>query len=112
MFTHFATADSANTIHAHKQLQRFTEVRSTLVSAGFIIPMTHAAASAAIMSMPDSYFDMVRPGICMYGLDPSSEFANTFEIHPAMTIKSRICRLLGEWDEFIARTGRQGQCAG
>lgn len=93
MFTHFATADSANTIHAHKQLQRFTEVRSTLVSAGFIIPMTHAAASAAIMSMPDSYFDMVRPGICMYGLDPSSEFANTFEIHPAMTIKSRICRL-------------------
>jgi len=93
MFTHFAAADAADMTHARMQLKRFLDVRSALSQAGITVPIVHAAASAAIMSLPEAHLDMVRPGICLYGLDPSTEKPNTFEIHPVMTIKGRVCRL-------------------
>jgi len=52
--------------------------------------MVHAANSAAVLNYPEAYFDMVRPGIAIFGLDPSpdSKLPNSF--HPALTWKARL----------------------
>ena len=94
IFTHFATADSADKSYANKQLDRFTDFLNRLDRAGLSPPVRHAANSAAVIDMPDSHLDMVRPGIATYGLYPSDE-VNHRRVHlkPAMTLKSSIIHL-------------------
>jgi alanine racemase len=94
IFTHFATADSADKSYANKQLDRFTDFLNRLDRAGLSPTVIHAANSAAVIDMPDSHLDMVRPGIATYGLYPSDE-VNHRRVHlkPAMTLKSSIIHL-------------------
>jgi alanine racemase len=93
LFTHFATADSADQSHTRQQLSVFNEIRTTTRQAGFEFPLVHAANSAAMLSLPEAHFDAVRPGIAMYGLAPSNDWAPPFEIHPALTLKSLVSRV-------------------
>ena len=93
LFTHFATADWADQSNARQQLSVFNEVSTATRQAGFDFPMLHAANSAAMMRLPEAHFDAVRTGIAMYGLEPSSEWSPPFEIHPALTLKSSVCRV-------------------
>lgn len=93
LYTHFATADSADQSHVRQQLYLFNEIRTTTRQAGFEFPLVHAANSAAMLNLTEAHFDAVRPGIAMYGLDPSNEWAPPFEIHPALTLKSLVSRV-------------------
>jgi alanine racemase len=94
VFTHFATADSADKAYANQQLERFLEFLAALHREGFDPPMSHAANSAALITMPPSHLDMVRPGIACYGLYPSDEVErNNVQLKPVMTLKSRIIHL-------------------
>jgi alanine racemase len=54
------------------------------------MPMRHIANSAAVLQLPESYLDMVRPGIMLYGVYPSLEVPHTIEIKPALAWKSRV----------------------
>jgi alanine racemase len=94
IFTHFATADSADKSYATRQLERFMEFLKRLDRAGLRPPLKHAANSAAVIDLPDSHLDMVRPGIATYGLYPSDEVnQSNVELKPVMTLKSRIIHL-------------------
>ncbi|MBT8367593.1 MAG: alanine racemase [Deltaproteobacteria bacterium] len=94
IFTHFATADSADKSYANKQLDRFTDFLNRLDRAGLSPPVRHAANSSAVIDMPDSHLDMVRPGIATYGLYPSDEVNHRrVYLKPVMTLKSRIIHL-------------------
>ena len=93
IFTHFATADSLDQTHVRRQLSVFNEVLTVLHDAGIDVPLPHASNSAAIMRLPEARFKAVRPGISFYGMDPSTEWSPTFEIQPALTLKSRVCRV-------------------
>jgi alanine racemase len=93
LFTHFATADWADLTHARAQLAVFEQVRRSTQMAGFDFPLVHAANSAATMRLPEAHFDAVRPGIAMYGMDPSSEWPPVFAIRPALTLKSTVSRV-------------------
>jgi alanine racemase len=93
LFTHFATADSADQTHVNNQLRTFKEVIEATRQVGVDIPMIHAANSAAMMGLPEAHFNAVRPGIALYGLDPSDEWPPAFEIQPALTLKSRVVRV-------------------
>lgn len=91
IFSHFATADSADMFFARLQLERFQEVlrfyeRHSLPPP----PLRHMANSAAIVQLPESYFDLVRPGIVLYGVYPSNEVARTLAVRPALTWKSSV----------------------
>ena len=57
------------------------------------IPLRHAANSAGILDLPSSYFDLMRPGIMMYGLYPSKEVTHTINLKPAMSFKTAIAYL-------------------
>jgi alanine racemase len=94
IFTHFATADSADKSYADRQLERFVDFIGRLDRAGLMPPLRHAANSGALIDMPNSHLDMVRPGIATYGLYPSAEVnKSNVTLQPAMTLKSRIIQI-------------------
>jgi alanine racemase len=94
IFTHFAAADSADRSHANGQLSLFLEVLSALHAHGLVFPVRHAANSAAVIQIPESHLDLVRPGIALYGLPPSDEIdLGLIALKPAMALKARIIHL-------------------
>lgn len=94
LFTHFATADHADKTYAERQLQRFDDLVASLKQEGIEFPVNHAANSAALLDMPDSHLDMVRPGIATYGLYPSAEVEQSrVELKPILEWKARIIQL-------------------
>jgi alanine racemase len=93
LFTHFATADWADQTYVRQQLAVFNGVLIAAHQAGFTIPVVHAANSAAAMRLPEAHFNAVRPGVAIYGMEPSSEWPPVFEIHPALTLKSKVSRV-------------------
>jgi alanine racemase len=94
IFTHFAASDSADKSHARGQLQLFLEVLERLRRDGLEFAVRHAANSAAVIDLPESHLDLVRPGIALYGLRPSDEVDLTrIRLTPAMALKTRIVHL-------------------
>ncbi|MGE5256535.1 MAG: alanine racemase [Hyphomicrobiales bacterium] len=94
IFTHFAASDNADRSYANRQLSMFLEVLSALRAHGLVFPVRHAANSAAVIQMPDSHLDLVRPGIALYGLRPSDEVdLGRVSLKPAMALKTRIIHL-------------------
>lgn len=90
IFTHFASADEADKTFARKQIDIFDRVVREMHLAGIDIPQKHMANSAGILDLPESYCDLVRPGIIIYGLYPSDKVSRSVELKPAMTLKTKI----------------------
>lgn len=92
LFTHFARADEADKSFYQTQFERYQEFLSYLKEYGVTIPVRHCSNSAGIVENLDSnQMDMVRAGICIYGLYPSDEVdRNRVKLTPAMEIKSFI----------------------
>lgn len=93
LYTHFATSDEGEKEFANQQLANFKNIIASLKMNHIHIPVIHAANSGAILDMPDAYFNMVRPGIMMYGYYPSAETTESVPLKPAMTFKSKILYL-------------------
>jgi alanine racemase len=94
IFTHFAASDSTDRSYANGQLSLFLEVLSALRAHGLEFPVRHAANSAALIQIPESHLDLVRPGIALYGLRPSDEVdLGRISLKPAMALKARIIHL-------------------
>jgi alanine racemase len=92
--THFATADSTDKSYANRQLEKFLDFVDRLRREGLEPPIKHAANSGALIDLPESHLDMVRPGIATYGLYPSGEVnKNKVDLKPVMALKSRIIHL-------------------
>jgi alanine racemase len=90
IFSHFANADAPDLSHARLQLERFSEVLGFYEKNGLPMPMSHMANSAAILQLKESHLDMVRPGILLYGVYPSSNVARSVAVQPALAWKSRV----------------------
>lgn len=96
LLTHFACSDDDKTF-TRRQIEAFTSLDEKLRSIGIGIPFRHCANSAAILGMPETTCDAVRPGIMVYGLYPSPSVPRTVEVRQAMTLKTRIVFL--KWIE-------------
>lgn len=88
-FTHFATADVPGDWDVERQLQRFTAALEDMRTEGVNPGIVHAANSPATVLYPQSHFDMVRCGIAIYGLEPSSAATGRVDLRPAMSVKAR-----------------------
>ncbi len=93
VFTHFPDADSGNTYFAEEQLRRFQEILEALSRKNIEVPIRHAANSAAILSLPQSRLDMVRPGILAYGFYPSNRVPRAIQVEGVLSFKSRVVQL-------------------
>jgi len=90
IYSHFATSDEKDKSFTYEQLDRFNNVLKQIRSIGIEIPFKHIANSGAILDIPESYFNMVRPGILIYGIYPSNDISKTINVTPSLTIKSKI----------------------
>ena len=90
IYSHFANADSKDLSHAHLQLERYNEVLRFYEKHSLPFPIRHMSNSAAVLQIPESNFDLVRPGILMYGIYPSQECQKSIIVKPALSLKSRV----------------------
>ena len=90
VFSHFASADAEDLSYAKLQLERFNEVMKFYEDRSLLMPMRHMANSGAILQLPESNFDIVRPGIMLFGVYPSDEVQKSVEVHPALSWSSRV----------------------
>lgn len=104
--THFATSDETDKTFINEQLSKFNKTITLLSEADFSFQNIHAANSGAVADFPNSHFTMVRPGLVLYGYNPSGDLQNMLEIQPVLTLKTRINslrRVLGETSVSYAR---------
>ncbi|HEX3048139.1 MAG TPA: alanine racemase [Bacillota bacterium] len=91
IFSHLATADETNKDYARRQISVFSELLQQLKSAGRAPEKNHLANSAGIIDLPEAHFNMVRPGIMLYGLYPSAEVNHSkVNLAPALSLKARV----------------------
>ena len=100
IYTHFANSETLEDnltsrkdhySYASQQLSRFEEALSFYRERGLPYPrLRHTANSAAILNLPNSYYDMVRPGVMFYGVYPDDESLRSIKIEPALTWRSSL----------------------
>lgn len=89
-YSHFATSDEVDLTYARVQLERFKSVLAELDVKKIEIPLKHMANSGAIISLPESHFTIVRPGIMLYGYAPRKGIITTPPLQPVMSLISKI----------------------
>ena len=94
VYTHFATADDAESPWFEHQRVRFDGVLADLGGLGAKPAYRHAANSAAILRDPRVWFDRVRPGLLLYGIVPPP-LAATLRLEPVMSLGSRVVAVKG-----------------
>lgn len=110
IFSHFASSEEDQDF-TNMQLERFKKLISELEKKNIKIKFKHFACSAAIMSQPESHFDLVRLGVSAYGLWPSEQarqfakknLAKDFDLKPAMSLYTKIVQL---------KNIKKGSCVG
>jgi len=93
LYTHFAVADQADKSYTRRQFAVYGQVLAALESAGILVPVRHAANSAATLDLPEMHLDAVRVGIALYGLRPSNEVEPAIPLRPALALKSRVSQV-------------------
>jgi alanine racemase len=88
-----------------EQLRRFQETCGALEKEGIALGKKHAASSFTLFQHPDAFFDMVRPGMAIYGIYSENEFRHTgvMDLRPAISLKARVA--------YVKKL-RQGDSAG
>ena len=88
--THFAASDAADPTLTRGQIRQFDialeEIRGRGVDPGIV----HAGNSGGVLSYPEAWYDMIRPGILAYGYLPSDEQSAGLELKPVMDLRSRL----------------------
>ncbi|MDR0874684.1 MAG: alanine racemase [Clostridiales Family XIII bacterium] len=107
IFSHFATSDETDLSYAHAQLRIFDAFATQLIKAGVDPGQKSIANSAAIMMLPEANFDVVRPGIVLYGLYPSGDVDKSrLPLSPSMSVRGYIVYLKKVPSGFSVSYGR------
>ncbi len=93
VFTHFATADETDKAPTLLQFKKFSDMIDRLEEQGVHFALHHCSNSAAIIDLPKANMDMVRAGIILYGMLPSNEVGEGFDLQPAMSLYSHIVHI-------------------
>ena len=92
VWSHFACADEPGHPSIEAQLVRFREALALAEAAGLRPEVRHMANSPATLLLPESHFDLVRPGLAQYGLSPVPQVGGPaeFGLRPVMTLQARL----------------------
>ncbi len=90
IFTHFAVADGGEDGKAFTlaQFEHFMALINGLGERGIELRWRHCCNSAGTLEYPEMHLDMVRPGIILYGLNPSEELDGKYDLRPVMQLRS------------------------
>lgn len=96
-YTHFADTENVQSLYYQEQLSAFQSGVKIFEEESVRPAYLHAAASAAVLLYPESYFNMARLGVALYGMYPSADVADTIKkraaLKPALTWKTRIAQV-------------------
>jgi len=91
LFSHLATADQKDLSYAYLQEARFKKVVDDLKAQNQLPQFVHLLNSAGIINLPNAYYNLVRPGIILYGLYPSLEIdRERIDLQPVLSLKARM----------------------
>ena len=93
VMTHFAQSDETDKTFAELQFARFQEVLRRLENARVPVKLRHCCNSGGFLDLPHAHLDMVRTGILMHGVFPSTVCRKIGGIEPAMSVKARIAAI-------------------
>ncbi len=91
IFTHFAIADAPDKSYTEQQFQKLQQVVKQLAAQGVYIRWRHCANSPAVIDLPYTHLDLVRPGVIIYGLYPAPTVRHDLvALKPVMSLKARV----------------------
>jgi alanine racemase len=93
VFTHLSDADNGDWKLTSDQVYLFEETLRDLAGSGFIFPIKHVGGSSIAIERPDMHFDMVRPGISLFGYCPSTRQEKLVSLQQVMQIKTKITQI-------------------
>ncbi len=91
IYTHMPVADDRDNEFNHHQIRLFSSLIRQIRKLGWRPEYVHMANSAAIFNFPDSHFNLVRPGIAIYGSLPEAQ--GPVGLRPVMTFSSSIASI-------------------
>ena len=93
LMSHLSSADDPDRSFTDLQIRNFKGAIERARAKGFALPLNSLANSAGVMAYPESHFDMVRPGIMLYGGLPDPEFLSPVPLRPVMTFKAVVLQV-------------------
>jgi alanine racemase len=93
LFSHLSSADDADRSFTETQIRNFKLAIEKARSFGFSLPLNSLANSAGVMAHREAHFEMVRPGIMLYGGLPSPDFESPVSLRPVMTFKGVVLQV-------------------
>jgi len=92
LYTHFPSADSDEAF-TRSQIAVFCALIDKLAVRGVTIPLKHTANSMAVVGFKAAHFNLVRPGLAVYGLHPKDELVGRLDIKPVLSFKTRVAHV-------------------
>lgn len=89
LFMHFADADTCPE-YSRMQIDRYRRLLSLLEQKGVTFAIRHCCAGAASLNYPEAHFDMIRPGILLYGHQPDHACDGMLDVEPVVEVKTRV----------------------
>ena len=90
VYSHLACADDPASPMTALQLERFREACAHFERIGAPMPIRHLANSGGVLHYPETWLDMVRPGIMLYGVLPDPDAHRTVDVKPALSLISQV----------------------
>jgi alanine racemase len=101
LYSHLATADDIDPTVMELQVDRFEQATAAISAAGYTLPMLHLANSAGILVGDRLHYQLVRPGLILYGLYPAPHLQPAIDLQPVMSVRARVSQV----KEITAGTG-------
>lgn len=90
VYSHLACADDPSSPMTVRQLERFGEACAHFERIGAPMPLRHLANSGGVLHFPETWLDMVRPGIMLYGVMPDAALQAAVDVRPALSLVSKL----------------------
>ncbi|MGG6461326.1 alanine racemase [Solilutibacter silvestris] len=90
VYSHLACSDDPQSPMTRVQLERFLAACAHFERIGAPMPIRHLANSGGVLHFPETWLDMVRPGIILYGVSPGESARPPFELQPALSLLSQV----------------------
>lgn len=90
VYSHLACADDPHSPKTAQQLERFLQACAHFERIGAPMPIRHLANSGGVLHFPETWLDMVRPGIMLYGVLPDPAAYRSVDIRPALSLLSQV----------------------
>jgi alanine racemase len=93
LYTHLSSAEDPDSASTAAQLQRFERVLAEAQRSGVSVPWRHSANSAGLLNHKRSWFNGVRPGLILYGVNPLPRALSEFRIMPVLSFKTCVMQM-------------------